>query len=272
MIWPDNKRIAVMLAFDLDVETLWELYGEQENPANMSRGTYGAIQGMPRILSMLDRQGVKATFFTPGKTIERYPELTQEIVARGHEIGYHGYAHTSSPDRDEEHRHMLKVEKMVRQLTGQRIVGQRAPSGTIYDYTLGLFLQHGYIYSSNWRDSDGPYIHRIGGQEVPVVELPKDSIEDDTAFDFFVERAERPWYNMRSAREYTQIWMDEFDGLAEEGRMINFVWHPQLVGRVSRLNAIERMIEYMKPRGAWFETNANVARYVLRQAGYEVNA
>ena len=74
----------------------------------------------------------------------------------------------------------------------------------------------------------------------------------------------------RSGRDFTQVWQDEFDALADEGRMINFVIHPQFIGRVSRINALDRLMGYMKEHGGWFETNGNVARHVLRQAGFEV--
>lgn len=66
--WPDNKRIAVMLAFDIDAETMWTTRGDgnEDHITNLSRGTYGPKQGIPRILDMLDVHQVKATFFIPG--------------------------------------------------------------------------------------------------------------------------------------------------------------------------------------------------------------
>lgn len=269
--WPNKKKIAVMMAFDIDGETLWEAYNEDGNINSMSRGSYGPVQGVPRILNTMAKYGAKATFFVPGMTAIRYPEMVKEIVEAGHEIGYHGYTHESSPYRAKEDADMKMVEQYIMDLTGFKIVGQRAPSGTMYDYTLGLFLEHGYIYSSNYRNDDGPFIHEIDGTPVPIVELPKDSIFDDTAYDMYIERPKNAWHNLRSGRDFTQIWIDEFDALAEEGRMINFVIHPQFIGRVSRINAVGRMMEYMKENGAWFETNGNVARHVLKEAGFEVN-
>lgn len=270
--WPDGKRIAIMMAFDLDAETLWERRGDNDHITNMSRGTYGAVQGVPRILDMMDKHNAKGTFFVPGMTAVRYPALIQEIAACGHEIAYHGYEHSSSPIRAKEHADMRMVERYIHSLTGQRIVGQRAPDGTMYEYSLELLLEHGYIYSSNWRNSDGPFIHTINGKQVPMVELPKDSIFDDTAYDMYVDidRIGHPWQNLRSGQEFTEIWKDEFDALAEEGRMINFVLHPQYIGRVSRLHALDRLMDYMEANGAWFATNANAARHVLRQAGFDV--
>lgn len=193
MNWPDNKRIAVMMAFDLDAETMWTTHGDGSTAhmTNLSRGAYGPKQGVPRILDMLDSHQVKATFFIPGVVAEHYPEVVKEIARRGHDIGFHGYLHEESTKTtyEQEDATMHRSEKIIYDLTGQKIAGHRAPGGVIHDYSLRLFLEHGYIYSSNWRDSDGPFLHQIDGKTVPLVELPKDSIFDDTAYDFYTDAA-----------------------------------------------------------------------------------
>ena len=183
--WPNGKRIAVMMAFDLDAETMWTTRGDgnADHITNLSRGVYGPKQGVPRILNMLDTWNVKATFFIPGVIAEKYPEVVREISRRGHEIGFHGYEHEefTTTTYEEENATMLRSEKIIYDICGQKLAGHRAPGGVIHDYSLRLFLEHGYIYSSNWRDSDGPFLHQIDGRKVPLVELPKDSIFDDTA-------------------------------------------------------------------------------------------
>ena len=88
----------------------------------------------------------------------------------------------------------------------------------IHDYSLGLFAERGYIASSNWRDSDGPFIHELEGKKIPLVELPKDSIFDDTAYDFYTDSAPER-YELKSPGEMLEIWKEEFDSLAAEGRM-----------------------------------------------------
>ena len=262
-----------MLAFDLDAESLYEVLPDSYAywQMNRPRGSYGPVQGVPRILNMCDKTGVPATFFVPGVTAERYPEVVKEIARCGHEIAYHGYTHESFPYWEKEDADMTRAEKLIFDLTGQRLVGQRAPSGTMYDYSLRLFLKHNYIFSSNWRNDDGPFIHKINGKEVPIVELPKDSIFDDTAYDMYADRPYCTATCLRSARDFCNIWKAEFDALAEENRMINFVIHPQFIGHVSRINELTKLLMYMKENGAWFETNGNVARYVLQQKGFTVN-
>ena len=273
MNWPDNKRIAVMMAFDLDAETMWTTHGDGSTAhmTNLSRGAYGPKQGVPRILDMLDSHQVKATFFIPGVVAEHYPEVVKEIARRGHDIGFHGYLHEESTKTtyEQEDATMHRSEKIIYDLTGQKIAGHRAPGGVIHDYSLRLFLEHGYIYSSNWRDSDGPFLHQIDGKTVPLVELPKDSIFDDTAYDFYTDAAPER-YGLKSPDEMFEIWKEEFDSLAVEGRMINFVLHPQFVGRASRVQMLSRLIGYMKSHGAWIDTNRAVACWVLKENGFQV--
>lgn len=273
MNWPDNKRIAVMMAFDLDAETMWTTHGDGSTAhmTNLSRGAYGPKQGVPRILDMLDSHQVKATFFIPGVVAEHYPEVVKEIARRGHDIGFHGYLHEESTKTtyEQEDATMHRSEKIIYDLTGQKIAGHRAPGGVIHDYSLRLFLEHGYIYSSNWRDSDGPFLHQIDGKTVPLVELPKDSIFDDTAYDFYTDAAPER-YGLKSPDEMFEIWKEEFDSLAVEGRMINFVLHPQFVGRASRVQMLSRLIGYMKSNGAWLDTNRAVASWVLKENGFQV--
>ena len=273
MNWPDNKRIAVMMAFDLDAETMWTTHGDGSTAhmTNLSRGAYGPKQGVPRILDMLDSHQVKATFFIPGVVAEHYPEVVKEIARRGHDIGFHGYLHEESTKTtyEQEDATMHRSEKIIYDLTGQKIAGHRAPGGVIHDYSLRLFLEHGYIYSSNWRDSDGPFLHQIDGKTVPLVELPKDSIFDDTAYDFYTDAAPER-YGLKSPDEMFEIWKEEFDSLAVEGRMINIVLHPKFVGRASRVQMLSRLIGYMKSHGAWLDTNRAVASWVLIEIGFQV--
>lgn len=267
-VWPDGKRIAVMLAFDIDAETMWTTHGDGSllHLTDLSRGLYGPKQGIPRILDMLDLRQVKATFFIPGIVAEHYPEMVREIARRGHEIGFHGYLHEefTTTTKEEEDATMKRAEQLIEGLTGRKIRGHRGPGGVIHDYSLELFLEHGYIYSTNWRDCDGPFLHEINGKKVPLVELPKDSMFDDTAYDFYTDTPPER-YELKAPAEVYEIWKGEFDALADEGRMINFVLHPQFMGRASRVAMLSDLIEYMQKKGAWIETNEKVAELVLHQ-------
>lgn len=191
------------------------------------------------------------------------------IAGEGHEISYHGWLHESYPDYDRENALMEKAETIIEGITGKKPCGTRIPDGYVYDFHLQLWLDRGYIYSSNWRDNDGPFLHKIDGKTVPIVELPKDGIVDDTSYDMYTIQAPEHHY-LRSGREMVGIWMDEFDGLAEEGRMMNFVMHPQFIGHPQYVRALREFIRYAKDNGAWIATDEDVARYYLSRNGFGI--
>lgn len=88
-----------MLSFDVDGESLWIARDPalKDRPIHMSMGAYGPKVAVPRILTLLDRYDLKAGFFIPGWIIERYPDMAQEILLRGHEIGRHDFGFSANP-------------------------------------------------------------------------------------------------------------------------------------------------------------------------------
>ena len=270
--WPDHKRIAILMSFDLDAETLWYQRSTKDNYrdhiTNISRGTYGPETGVPRILDMLDTHDIKATFYAPGWSAEQHPQACQAMLARGHEIAFHGYEHEEGGGlpREQEEAIMVKGEKALLDVLGVKPVGHRGPGGVIYDYSIKMFYERGYIYSSNWRDVDGPFFHQIGGKDIPLVEFPKDSMYDDG---FYMCTFSDPLrQSMKSPQEAIEMMKDEFDGLAEEGgRMMTFVFHPQLSGHPGRCKLLSEFIGYMKANGAWFARSDDAARYLIEQHG-----
>ena len=62
----------------------------------MTHQAYGPRTGVPRLLRLLERRAVPATFFVPGYTAERWPDAVRAIRDAGHEIAHHGYLHESS--------------------------------------------------------------------------------------------------------------------------------------------------------------------------------
>ena len=86
-----------------------------------------------RILAMLEQNGVNATFFTLGWVAVRYPGLVRRIVAGGHEIASHGYAHlrasVQSPDAFLADNQLSKL--VLEDLVGTEVKGYRAPSFSI---------------------------------------------------------------------------------------------------------------------------------------------
>ena len=266
--WPDGKKVAVMLTFDYLAEALQkDRFDHEIIFADQSRGEYGPNEGIHRCLDVLDRTGVKGTFFVPGYVMEKYGDSVKEIDAKGHEIAYSGYEYKSGTDipYEEELENMEKSEALFKKLTGKTFSGHRAPGRIMQTYTVDMIYERGYIYSSSMNNCDWAYCYERDGEKIPVVEFPTDCILNDYTYFFYTldTPKNRSLYNNAYVRE---IWQDEFDGLAEEGNKIMVLeLHPQLIGRASRAKLLENLIEYMQENGAWIATCEDVATYVLEK-------
>ena len=107
-----------------------------------------------RILERFAAHGVRATFFVLGWVAERFPRLVQRIAEAGHEVASHGYAHVHITTQDPDaFRHDVKrTRRLLEDLTGEAVVGYRAPSYSIVESTRWaheVLAEAGYRYSSS---------------------------------------------------------------------------------------------------------------------------
>ena len=243
--WPDNVTTTVTLTFDLDAETVWWSDSEAMtgNPSSLSQGHYGPTVAVPRILAVLAKHDVKATFFIPAWVAENYPDTVRNIAAAGHEIGAHGVRHVapSSLTADEEREVFAESVRIIEAVGGKRPVGYRAPSWALSEVTLALAAGAGFTYSSNLMDADLPYVH-----ESPkgLVELPVSWILDDAPYFWFDEDS---WNKkIHSAADVRAIWQEEFTAAYESGGYLNLTMHPQIIGRPARIRMLDEFISWMK--------------------------
>ena len=77
------------------------------------------------LLDLLDKAGVRATFFVVGLVCEAYPDLVREVARRGHEVGSHTYCHRviSTMDRESFRADADRSIKQLQDLTGQPVSG-----------------------------------------------------------------------------------------------------------------------------------------------------
>src|SRR4029450_226235 len=253
--WPDGARCAIMMTFDLDGESPW-IHRDAalaDRPLHMSMGAYGPKTGMPRILDLLDRYGIRTCIFIPGWIVERYPALCEDIVRRGHEVGHHGYLHEKPfflRSREEEEEWLVKSLDISKKILGVKPLGSRSPSADPSRLTMELLRQHGFVYHSNALDTDLPYCHQT--KHGPLVEFPTAWCNNDAPF--FMWSSVPPVGNgIWSQQDVWEIWSEEFEGLYAEGGFFNWLAHPQIIGRPSRLRMVERLIQLIlgKRQGWW---------------------
>ncbi|HEY7138841.1 MAG TPA: polysaccharide deacetylase [Methylomirabilota bacterium] len=265
--WPKGIRAAVCLTFDLDAETAW-ISRDPENLhrlAVMSQGAYGPKVGVPLLLDLLARNGLRATFFVPGWTAERYPDVVAEIHGQGHEVGHHGYLHEAleGRSREEEEEILVKGVRILEGITGQRPVGYRAPRYEISHDTVDLLRAHGFLYASNLQDTIWPYLH---SGAPALVELPTTWILDDGPY--FAYGIRPPLYRqIYPPAAVLSTWKDEFRGMHALGGAFTLILHPQFIGRPSRVLMLEALIDYVRAfPGVWLTHGLELARWVASDA------
>ncbi len=267
-IWPDSVKMAVVLSFDLDAESLWTARDPKnlERPVTLSQGEYGPRAGVPRILKLLKRYDIGATFFVPGWTMERYPQTVREIVAAGHEIGHHGYHHEwlDGVTPEQEREIMAKGISMIKEFAPEGPVGYRSPSWEFTPQTIRLLRDNHFKYTSNMMNADLPYLHSLDGGEIPLVELPVSWVMDDAPY--FLYSTRLVGRTITDPNHVYSIWEQEYSGFYDEGLCFVLTMHPQIIGRPSRIAMLERLIRRMRSDpGVWFATGREVADFWLKK-------
>lgn len=261
--WPNGARVAVALSFDVDNSTV-PLGRGTPGSEPMTTGQYSAFDGLPRILRLLERQNVPASFFIPAVSAALDPEMIPAIQSKGrHEIGMHGWIHEDLVELNDEAREQQLLNQTIELMTkmlGKKPVGFRAPSWALSPWTMKQIQDAGMLYDSSLMSSDDAYEVLLDAKATGVVELPIGRILDDYAY--YGGSADG---SMPSPEMVDKVYRDEFDVAYEEGGLYVLTMHPHISGHRSRALWLEKLIVYIKSRpGVWFATHEDVARFVKK--------
>ncbi|PEQ14671.1 polysaccharide deacetylase [Novosphingobium sp. PC22D] len=252
-------RLSCCLTFDVDGMSAWIGTLKTRNPSMISRGEF-TITGTRRVLQLLRRHDLQASFFVPGHTICAYPDLIREIADAGHEIGHHGWVHENPADFEREgERIVLERGLAAMERIGVRPVGYRSPAWDFSPNTVPLLNEYCFLYDSSCMGDDfNPYYLRAGdefssdepyrfGALTPLVELPVSwGLDDYPAFETIpgINRG----YSPPSAVE--EIWEGDFAYAHEHcpQGIFTLTMHPEFIGRGHRIAMLERLIERFSRR------------------------
>lgn len=254
-------EITVCLTFDFDAESVQ--IRKEEEPGRISKGHFAVRRGMPRILSLLEKYEIPATFFVCGWVVEQYPESIKKINEGGHELAAHGYLH------EELDKLSIAQEKEVHEKTfqalenvGVDVKGFRAPYWKLSNYTLEIISEKGCIYDSSLMADDRPYLFQLEEDSPKIVEFPVEWFLDDWIL--FEEELKPP-------SQILETWKNQFDALRtiedipEDYRVFTLTMHPACIGHAYRLAILEKLIEYMKSKGAQFSRMKDLAEKFLEE-------
>lgn len=265
-----DRNAKVCLTFDFDAISVWVGTLGVTSPSALSRGEFAGRVALPRVLDVLAREDVRATFFVPGITIEAWPDLCRRILAEGHEIGHHGYLHVS-PDRMDEAAEREQLEQglaaMDRILDGHRAVGYRSPGAELSPNSTRLLADHGFLYESSMCGQDfEPYWCRTGdvieptgvarfGPEIELLEMPFHwSLNDFVQLEFVMTANGVFLEGLSDPQKAERMWLADLDYMVEEvpGGVFTMVYHPEFIARGARIRVLEHMIARGKEHGARF--------------------
>ncbi len=269
--WPNGARVAVM------VTVLYEAWSDGEVPTHspmvlaspMRPGTpdlqgiswaeYGGETGVWRLLDILARHGVTATFCPSARAVERYPASIAAIHAAGHEIAAHAYVQDDVMpylSLEEETRLIDRCTETIARATGVPPVGWISPRATATCHTAELLAQRGYKWHGDYNDTDLPYVvSTLSGDLVALMHS-----------DFTDIRVIRG-----SPRDFLDVHRDSFDFLHASGKpeIINLSLHTHFGGRPVIASMFARILEHT---GAfdrvWFPRHDEVADWVRSDASW----
>ena len=278
--WPQGARIAVSVVVNyeegseyslLDGDAHHETNGEVPSPVpldqrdlyNESFFEYGSRVGVWRLLDLLDKYQVKATFFCCALALERNPEAAREIADRGHEVCGHGYRWEEYHlmDRETERRAIDSTVASLRSTTGQRPLGWFTRYGPSLHTRELVEEEGGFLYDSGALNDDLPYFVTVN--EKPWLVVPYSMETNDARF----------WRGgLVSVSDFYEYLKDTFDCLYEEGRthpkMMSVGLHCRIAGRPARSRAVERFLQYARGLpGVWFARRIDIARWWLDHHG-----
>ena len=271
---------TVCLTFDFDAVSLW-ISRNMLTPTPVSRGEFGAV-AVPRLLNLLSDRGLPSTWFVPGHTVETYPEVCREIVASGHEVGLHGYAHENvgTFDQGQEREMFRRVHGLVGDLSGVAPKGNRAPAWDLTPHTVEILLELGLVYDSSLMGSDhSPYRVRRGdeiprdapvrfGEETRLVELPVSwSLDDYPNFEY-LRLPNSIMSGLKSPADVFRNWTDDVAYMLRDFNdgVLVVTFHPQVIGRGHRMLGLERWLDELAQMGVEFgRMDAAAERFLAGQ-------
>ena len=263
----------VCLTFDFDAMSGFIARG-LTTPTPISRGEFGVVASS-RLLELLRRYEIPATWFIPGHTIETYPDACRAVAEAGHEIAHHGWTHQppATLSREQEEWNLVRGNEAIRMITGKSARGYRSPSWDLSPHTIELLLKHGFLYDSSMMGHDYlPYRARQGdvielerpailGRETELVELPISWSTDDYPHFEYMRMPTTLAPGLQRASGVLENWLGDFDYMTRilDWGVLTYTCHPFVIGRGHRMLMLEQLIQKLREHGAEFRTMEAVA-------------
>lgn len=273
--WPKGARLAMSVVVNVEegseytvkdgdkgMEPVDELSVHLKKPmrnyGNESNYQYGINEGGPRIIKLLDKYDIRATWTAAALSLERAPYLAQAIARRNDETCSHGYRwiHQFRMDETEERTFIRNAVESIKKTTGKRPLGWLSRY-LLTENTRRLLQEEGFLYHMDDYSADAPFWDEVQGSDKPMVIVPYALDSND------MKMWVAPSYTPEAWLKYAK---DTFDVLYVEGeeqpRMMSIGLHLRIIGRPGRIWALEEFLKYVSSKdGVWFATRQDIAEH-----------
>lgn len=125
-------------------------------------------EGMPMLLDIYEKFGVKSTFFFTGYIARLYPDIVKMIIKYGHEVASHGKSHLKENGFDimpfeKQKRHLSETKKLLEDISGQEVISFRAPALRVNNFTAKALIESGYLIDSSVASQRFDFFLSFGG-------------------------------------------------------------------------------------------------------------
>ena len=249
--WPKDKRLAMSIVVNVEegseysvkegdkgMEPVDELQVHLKKPmrnyGNESNYQYGINEGAPRIIKLLDKYQMPATWTAAALSLERAPHIAAAIRRRNDETCSHGYRWVFQfrMDENEERQFIKDAVTSIEKTTGKRPLGWLSRY-LLTENTRRLLQEEGFLYHMDDYSADAPFWDAVQGTNEPMVIVPY--ALDSNDMKMWVAPSLTPDAWLKYA-------IDTFDVLYEEGaeqpRMMSLGLHLRIIGRPGRIGAL----------------------------------
>jgi len=267
--WPDGIRLPIVISVHhQSEEAAFALPDGRPDPFDYGERQYGGRRGAWRLFEIMQKHNVLGTWIICGATVEKYPQISREVVKAGHALAGHTYEHEMMCNYppEEELELIKKTVSVFEDLLGQRLRGWRTCFAS--HHTIDILLQNFDFEwdGSIWND-DLPYM--IEGYGKKILEIPFSSYSDAiTAVQITNPTPPTPYSTWPSnPPDFILRQMKaQFDALYERGAdravLMPLSVHDFIVGRPSRSMVLDEFITYAKQfEGVVFATHDDLSKW-----------
>lgn len=263
--WPNGAKCACCVTFDIDTDSLIHLGHPEDGfrrASAISMLQYGPHVAIPRILETYKLLGIKQTFYFPAWCMETYPDVVDQILAGGHEIGQHGFLHENpvGQSKAEQAKWIDRAMEVHKRMTGRLPRGFRAPLYNFSNDTADLIMSRGFKYDASLMGDDVPYMIENGGRS--MVALPTHWGLDD--WPQYVQSMDLDYMMpVRAPHAGWQPFVEEFEAAYRHGGLWIATVHPFATGRLARWEVVSQFLDEALSRGdVWFAPMEEIAAHI----------